>query len=69
MVRPGDERAPAVLPDGAPACRARTSPLGLSWAQAEVRAFHLHGVGRFARAERSAGESLTSAGWTIDDTW
>ncbi|WP_207709810.1 TerD family protein [Actinomadura macrotermitis] len=27
--------------------------LGLPWALAEARAFHLHGVGRFARAERA----------------
>ncbi|WP_406416384.1 TerD family protein [Streptomyces sp. NBC_00873] len=32
-------------------------PLGLPWAQAEAQAFHLQGVGRFARAERSAAKS------------
>ncbi|WP_326815709.1 TerD family protein [Streptomyces sp. NBC_01763] len=32
-------------------------PLGLPWAQAEAQACHLHQVGRFARAERSAAKS------------
>ncbi|MFE7708351.1 hypothetical protein ACFU6I_21720 [Streptomyces sp. NPDC057486] len=35
-------------------------PLGLPWAQAEAQAFHLQGVGRFARAERSAAKSRTA---------